>query len=110
MIFSNIFIDMNIPFLMASFAFLMVCLLSMGILIHIRELSYRRSVIKKIRSADDDWALIEKDSTSLTSSGSSGSGNVFMNILRAIGLKANPGRSTDDPDIKLKFLRAGLRG
>lgn len=106
MAFSNI----NGPLLLASLVFLVICLLSMGILIHIRELRYRRSVMEKIRAADDDWEVIERDPSSLTSAGSGGSGNVFVNILSAIGLKTNPGRSTDDADIKLKFLRAGLRG
>ncbi|MBW2514134.1 MAG: type II secretion system F family protein [Deltaproteobacteria bacterium] len=37
-------------------------------------------------------------------------GNVFTQFLSVIGSKINPGRSKEDGNIKLKFLRAGLRG
>jgi tight adherence protein C len=64
-------------------------------------------MLEKIRSEDSDWSVIEKDAQSLEISG--GSGGAFARFLGAIGMKTNPGRS-DDADIKLKFLRAGLRG
>ena len=104
------FPDINIPLLAASLAFVTICLLSMGILIHIRKKRYQRSVIEKIRAADDDWGLAESAPVPQSLSGSDGSGNILFNILSAIGIKTNPGRSGDDTDIKLKFLRAGLRG
>jgi tight adherence protein C len=100
--------NMNVPFLLAVLTFLVICLLSMGILIYIRELRNRRSVMEKIRTANEDWAVNERGPQPLAGSG--GSGNVFENILCSIGIKANPGRSIDDADIKLKFLKAGLRG
>lgn len=102
--------DINIPFLAAAVAFLVICLLSMGILIHIRGLRYRRSMIEKIQTADNEWSVIEKDSQPSTLSGSGGSENAFVNFLSTIGVRTNPGRSTENADIKLKFLRAGLRG
>jgi tight adherence protein C len=103
-----LFSDPNIPLFLASLAFVVVCLLAMGIIIHFRGVRYRREIIDKIRSADDDLSVIEKDAPSLDLP--SGSGNAFVKILSAIGVKANPGRSADDADIKLKFLKAGLRG
>jgi tight adherence protein C len=65
-------------------------------------------MIKKTRSADGEWAGIEKEAPSLDLS--AGSDNALVRLLSAIGLKTNPGRSTDNPEIKLKFLRAGLQG
>lgn len=104
------FSDINVPLLAASLAFLTICLLSIGILVHIRRKRYQRSVIEKIRSADDDWGVAESTPMPQGLSGSDSSGNILVNILSAIGIRTNPGRSGDDADIKLKFLRAGLRG
>jgi tight adherence protein C len=100
--------DQNMPLIIASLAFVVICLVSMGIIIHFRGVRYRREMIEKIRSADSDWSLIEKDAPSLEISG--GSGGAFARFLSAVGKKANPDRSTADAEIKLKFLRAGLRG
>lgn len=104
------FSDINVPLLMASLAFLTICLLSMGILIHIRRRRYQRSVIEKIRAADDDWGVSENISPPTSLTDSKDSENIVVKILSGIGIKTNPGRSGDDADIKLKFLRAGLRG
>ncbi|BBO74955.1 hypothetical protein DSCW_23720 [Desulfosarcina widdelii] len=102
--------DENIIMLMASLAFVVLCLLSMGILIYIRKKRYQRSVIKKIQATDDDWSAIENHNESLDISGANKSKNFFLNILSMIGLKTNPNRSGEEADIKIKFLRAGLRG
>jgi tight adherence protein C len=102
------FLEENIPLLVASLAFMVICLLSIGIIIYFRGVSHRREMLKKIQVADSDWSVIEKDSSSLEIS--TGSGGAFLKFLSAVGMKTNPGRSVDDTDIKLKFLRAGLRG
>jgi tight adherence protein C len=102
-----IFSDENIPLLLASLAFLVICLVSMGIIIHFRGVRYRRGMLGKIRASDSEWSVLEKDLPSVDLS--AGSGNAFVKFLSAIGVKTNPGRSADDADIKLKFLRAGLR-
>jgi len=52
--------------------------------------------------------VIEQDAPSVELSG--GAGGAFARFLSTIGVKANPSRSVEDADIKLKFLRAGLRG
>ena len=104
MLFSNV----NIPLFLAFLAFVVICLLSMGIIIHFRGAQSRREMIKKIRSADNDWSAAENPLPSLDMS--VGSRSPFVKFLGAIGMKTNPGRSADDSDIKFKFLRAGLRG
>jgi tight adherence protein C len=106
MAFSNI----NVPLILASLAFLVICLLSLGILIHIRTMRYRREVMDKIRTADDGWVEDQRKPQNLNFHGAASAGNAFVNFLSAVGIKTNPGRTTDDADIKLKFLKAGLRG
>ena len=65
-------------------------------------------MIEKIHSSESEGVLIEQDAPPVELSG--GNGSVFLRFLSAIGGKTNPGRSVADADIKLKFLRAGLRG
>ena len=102
------FFNENIPLIFASMAFLVICLLSLGIIMHVRRARYRHEMIEKTRSVDSESTSIERDAPSLDSS--AGSSNAFVRFLSAIGFKTNPGRSMDDADVKLKFLRAGLRG
>ena len=53
--------DMNVPLLLSAMAFFVMCLLGIGIQIYIRGLRYRRAMIEKIGTADDEWAVIGKD-------------------------------------------------
>lgn len=103
-----IFSDENIPLLFATMAFVVLCLLSAGIIVYYQGARHRRAMLRKIQQSDSEWEVIEKDT--LPPESSDGSGNAFVRFMSAIGMKTNPGRSVDDADIKLKFLRAGLRG
>jgi tight adherence protein C len=103
-----LFSDQNIPLLIASLAFVAVCLLSVGIIVYFQGARYRREMLGKIRSAGSGFAANENEPRSAGLSG--GSSNAFVRFMSALGMKTNPGRSVDDADIKLKFLRAGLRG
>ena len=103
-----LFSDQNIPLLIASLAFVVICLFSIAVIMHFRGVRYRRSMIEKIRPSDSELVVIEQDAPSVELSGSAG--GAFARFFNAIGVKANPSRSVDDADIKLKFLRAGLRG
>jgi len=100
--------DANVPLMMASLAFVVICLLFAGILIHFRRLSHRREMIQKIRAELNDWSATETDTSSLKLDKKST--NAFVNFLNVIGLKTNPGKSTDNSQTRIKFLRAGLRG
>lgn len=102
-----LFADKNIPFLIASLAFVVIGLVSLGIMIHIKGVRYRRRILDKIRTTDGDWAVIEQDHLDLELADNSG--NAFVKFLSAIGMKTSPGKSADDADIKLRFLRAGMR-
>jgi tight adherence protein C len=102
------FSDQNIPLLIASLAFVVICLLSIAVIMHYRGVRYRRTMIEKIRPSDSDLAVIEQSAPSLELSGKAG--GWFVGFLSAIGVKTSPNRSVDQTDIKLKFLRAGLQG
>ena len=101
-------LDEHMPLLISSLAFVVICLLSMGIIIHVRGVRYKRRMMEKIREPENEWSGMERDSPSLDLSG--GSRNTFVKFLSAVGVKAGPGKSVNNADIKLKFLRAGLRG
>jgi tight adherence protein C len=102
------FSDVNAPLLLALIAFLVICLLAMGILIYIRNVNARRQMIRKIITDEEEWTTTRTDAPSVSSSKKST--NPLVNLLGAIGLKTNPKKSTDDFQLKLKFQRAGLRG
>lgn len=99
--------DENIPFLIASMAFVVICLLFLGVVMHVRGARYRRAMIDKIRAEESDWAVVATEASSLDLAG--GPPNALVRFLSSLGMRANPGKSADDMDIKLKFLKAGLR-
>jgi tight adherence protein C len=100
--------DEYVPFIIASTAFLVICLLFLGITILFRRRQHQREMLSKIRSKEDDWNVTADQSTSIEFTGESA--NPFTRLLHAIGSRINTGQSRDDGEIKLKFLRAGLRG
>ena len=103
-----LFADEYIPLLVTSLAFVVICLLFLGLSMYLRGMRNRRAMIQKIRSEERDWSVIENEAHSLEFSG--GSTHGFVRLLSAIGMRTNPGKSENDVQTKLKFLRAGLRG
>ena len=102
--------QLNAPVLVAISAFLTMCLLIIGITIYVRQSRQRRAMLEKIRRGDNEWVVPETDAkpSSITETDLSGKSGLAK-LLDRIGKKANPGRSIDDADVKLKFLRAGIR-
>ena len=100
--------DIDVPLLLASLLFLVICLLAIGIMVHMKQIHYRRGLIGKIQSPENKWVLPEEDAEPIALSGKPG--GAFANFLSAIGVKVKSGKAADNPDIKIKFLRAGLRG
>jgi len=103
--------QINIPLVISISVFLAVCLLVMGIFIYMRQKNQRREMLEKIKGDDDSWIVPESQSLSsdLTGTDTAGQKNWVARLLEKIGEKTNPRRSMDDVDIKLKFLRAGIR-
>lgn len=100
--------DPNVPFLAASLVFVVICLLSMGILVYFKELAERRKLVEKLKTASEEDALYLDDSGSASLSNAR-SGPV-LRFLNAIGMKFKTRDSKDAAATKLKFQRAGMRG
>jgi len=99
----------DVPLVMAILFFLVVCLLSIGIMIHYNRLKQHHAMLEKISTADNDWnAFVENRPADLDLGKKSTSS--IMRILSLIGVKANPKSADGDGDIHLKFLKAGIRG
>jgi tight adherence protein C len=101
-------IDANVPLFIAALTFVVISLLSMGILIHLRGLKYKRQMIEKIKAGNDQEGLISEEVLPLNIAGQAENG--LFKLLSRIGLKAKGNKKLDNNDIKAKFLRAGLRG
>ncbi|MGD9213528.1 MAG: type II secretion system F family protein [Desulfobacteraceae bacterium] len=100
--------DESIPIVIASLAFVVICLLFLGITIFFRRRQYQRELLTKIGSEEDDWTMFDADPAPIDIS--QGSTNLFTRFLGTVGAKVKPGLSADENEINLKFLRAGMRG
>ena len=90
--------------------FLAICLFVAGITIYLRQNRQRREMLSKIKNGDDTWLVTEPESLPSNLSGTDIADKSGMaKLLDKIGKKANPGRSIDDVDVKMKFLKAGIR-
>ena len=96
----------NIPLLMASLAFLVICLLSLGLIVFFRSLAYRRALLDKIQPMEEGF---ETDMVGASPDKPMRGWPFYLSIINKLGVKTNPGRSYDDADVRLKFARAGLR-
>ena len=101
-------LDQNIPLIIASLAFVVICLLSIGITIHFRNMRYRRGMLDKLRASDGDWAVEAPEPVDLDAS--QGATGALARFISAIGAKVKPAQSKDGLETKLKFAKAGLRG
>ena len=100
--------DPNIPFLAAYIVFVVLCLLSMGILIYFKQLAERRKLVEKLKTAgEEDGFYLEDTGNAALSNEQTGP---VLNFLNAIGMKFKTRGAKDATATKLKFLRAGFRG
>lgn len=100
--------DADIPLLLSVLAFIVICLLATGIMSYIKHVGHRREMIRKIAKEQDEFASNETASPSLDFS--QRSNNPLVKLLHAVGLKANTRKTGDNPRLRFKFERAGLRG
>jgi tight adherence protein C len=100
--------DKSVPMVIAALAFFVICLFFLGITIFFRRRQYQRELLTRIGSEDVDWA--DSDETPAAIDISSGSVNIISRLLGVVGTKVKPGLSGEETEIKLKFLRAGMRG
>ena len=57
--------DEYVPLIVASTAFLVICLLFLGVTIFIRRRQQQREILIKIRSKEDEWNMTESQSHSI---------------------------------------------
>jgi tight adherence protein C len=101
-------LNANVPLVLAFLAFLVIFLLSVGIMIHVRQAAYKRQIIGKIQGDGDQWNGVGESVASLDPFGKSA--NAFVKFLSGLGLKTAAGKAGEDSQTRLKYLRAGLRG
>ena len=78
--------DEYVPLIIASTAFIVICLLFLGFTIFLRRRQSQREMLIKIRSKEDDWNMIADESTSIEFTGDSA--NAFTRFLHTIGSEA----------------------
>jgi tight adherence protein C len=99
---------MNIPGLLSALAFLSMCLFFVGIYQYVRQSARKREVVKKIRYDTEAQIPRSEEGPSLGEA-KRGLREKTLSFLSLVGRRAG----TDDADysgMRIRFLRAGLRG
>ena len=96
----------DLPLIIAILAFIATFLFSMGIIQYLRMSAKRRELIGKIRNEEELWKLPTKRK-GLESEGKEK--RPIMNFLTSLGGALIPENAKDYSQIRLRFLRAGLR-
>ena len=103
------FSQINVPLVVAISTFLVVCLIILGTMTYARQSRERRARLEKIKDGGSDWLVADKDPESTSLTDSNASGGVMSRLIRNIGRKTKADKSVEQSEIKLKFLRAGIR-
>lgn len=101
--------QVNMSLLVASSVFLLLCLVIVSIVIYVRQSRQRQAMLNKIKAGGSDWISPETSAGSMDLTGSESFRSPFSRFLRNIGQKTKADKSTEKAEIKLKFLRAGIR-
>ncbi len=96
----------DLPFLISILSFIAIFLFSVGIIQYVRMSAKKRELIEKIRNDEEPWKSPDKR-RALESEGAAK--RPITNFLTSLGSKFNSGKAKDHKQIKLRFLRAGLR-
>ena len=94
--------------LISAAAFLALFLFCLGIIQFRRQRSYRQEIIEKIKSGGEITAVPDEDKTLKTDQTSFFKALIF-GLFEKIGAFANPSKLANRPNVRLKFLRAGIR-
>lgn len=103
------FSQLNVPLVVSISTFLIVCLVILGALTYARQSRERRAMLEKIKGGDSDWLVTDDDAKSVSLTDTGSSGGTISRLVRNIGGKTKADKSTEQHEIKLKFLRAGIR-
>jgi tight adherence protein C len=98
--------DANIMMIISAAAFLVFFMLSMGVAQAVMQRKQRQEVIRKIGGRTKVIYQDEEDKDKKRFS----LNRIFLTLFTSIGTRLSPRESLDYSDVRLKFLRAGLRG
>lgn len=98
--------DANIIMIISVAAFLVFFMLSMGVAQAVMQRRQRQEVIRKIGGRPQVPFKVEDD----TEKKSFSLKRIFLTLFTSIGTRLSPRESLDYSAVRLKFLRAGLRG
>jgi tight adherence protein C len=98
--------DTNLILIISVAAFLVFFMLSMGVAQVVMQRKQRQEIVRKIAG---NPRLVEKDEDDKDKKDMSLQ-RIFLTIFTSIGTRLSPRESIDYSAVRLKFLRAGLRG
>ncbi len=98
----------HLMIIISAASFLVLFLMSVGIIQYVRQASRRREIVEKIKSGGESNGVLYGPGASKID-GNQGTGRYFGNILRAIGSRVAPSKSADYSKARVKFLKAGIR-
>jgi len=103
----------HIPALISALAFLTTLCLFMVIGMYVRQYARKREWVAKIKSGDTDWDLTQGENAENPSSKTEKTKNLILKqvfvFLGSLGKRLVPEKSADYPQLRIKFLKAGLR-
>jgi tight adherence protein C len=101
----SLFSNESFPLFVSTLAFLVTCLLCIGVFQFVRASAQRRQFLKRIHDEDEGWDRGQDDVLSM---GTKGHGPM-RRFLGKVGKRFFPDQTSETSEIKMKFLKAGLR-
>lgn len=98
----------EIPILLSTLAFLTFCLLFFGVLHYYLRYTKKREMMEKIRKDYEGWEARSEESSSPKTKRSFQ--KLVLNFLNLLGKRVTPDASDNYSRMRIRFLRAGLRG
>jgi tight adherence protein C len=98
----------QLSIIICTATFLVLFLMSVGIIQYVRQASRRREIVEKIKSGGESSGVLYGPGASKIDD-KRGTGRSFANMLRAIGSRIAPSKSADYSKTRVKFLKAGIR-
>lgn len=94
--------------IISAACFIALFLMCFGILQYMRQAARRSEIVNKIKfSGESNGVLLGSHGPTTEDNGKVWS--AFVNILRSLGSRIAPAKSTDYSKVRIKFLRAGIR-
>jgi tight adherence protein C len=97
----------DIPIFLSMLAFLTIFLILVGLLQYFRHHAKKRELKEKIRQAQENWAPLSEENPPLETKGKVES--QVLNFFASLGKRVLSDKPSDLPQIRMKFLKAGLR-